>query len=94
MSNQKLIQRAYRAILLHFMEHGRGPHYVELADELDLPIDEARRILWETAEAGSKTAGACWISHDTDYIESWAPFSNLPTHHLISVDGKQKWYGQ
>jgi hypothetical protein len=37
---------------------------------------------------------SCWLAQDTDYIESWAPFSNVPTHYLISVDGIQKWYGQ
>ena len=36
----------------------------------------------------------CWLAHDTDLIESWAPFSNLPTHYLVSVDGVQKWYAQ
>ncbi len=70
MTSQELIQRAYRMALPYFMQYGRGPHYVKLADELDLPIDESRKVMWEIAEAGAKTGGAWWISQDTDYIET------------------------
>ena len=27
-------------------------------------------------------------------MESWAPFSNVPTHYLVTIKGDQKWYGQ
>jgi hypothetical protein len=90
----ELIQLAYTLTLRHFVEHGRGPHYLELTDHLELTPDGARELQWETAEVVSEIIGGCWMSHDTDFIESWAPFSNVPTHHLISVDGKQIWYGQ
>ena len=53
------------------------------AFDLDLPLDAI-----EGARIG------CWNSPRTDYIGSWAPFSNTPTQYLISVDGVQKWYGQ
>ena len=52
----------------------------------------AREVQRATVEAAP--LASCWLAHDTDYIESWAPFSNVPTHYLISVDGIQKWYGQ
>jgi hypothetical protein len=94
MGNSDLAQRAYTAILQHFVDNGRAPHYVELARLLDIPPDQARELQRETAEAGSETVGGCWMSHDTDYIESWAPFSNVPTHHRVAVDGVEKWYGQ
>ena len=94
MSSTALVQDAYTFVLRHFIEHGHAPHYLDLAAEHGLDPESARQLLWNTAEAGNRTAGACWMSHDTDYIESWAPFSNLPTHHLISVDGEQRWYGQ
>lgn len=94
MSRQDLVQDAYTFVLRHFIEHGHAPHHLELADVFELAPEEARQLLWDTADAGNRTAGACWMSHDTDYIESWAPFSNLPTHHRITVDGIQKWYGQ
>jgi hypothetical protein len=37
---------------------------------------------------------ACWLVQDTDYIESWAPFSNVPTPYRVIVEGAQQWYGQ
>jgi hypothetical protein len=27
-------------------------------------------------------------------VESWAPFSNVPTHYLVTIRGEQRWYGQ
>lgn len=86
------VQRAYTTILEHFVEAGRAPHYGELAELLGIGIDEAREL--QRAAAGEAPVASCWLAHDTDYIESWAPFSNVPTHFLISVEGVQKWYGQ
>ena len=91
MSEDSLIQRVYTSVLEHFIEHGRAPHYVELAQLLDIRIDEARVLVRDAAAAA---LFGSWLSHDTDYIESWAPFSNIPTHNNISIDGEQKWYGQ
>jgi len=31
---------------------------------------------------------------DTDYISSFAPFSNLPTQYRVSIGGEQKWFAQ
>ena len=92
MVNSHQVQKAYTFILEHFIHNGRSPHYTELAAGLGILPDEARELQREAAF--SDDAGGCWMSHNTDYIESWAPFSNIPTHHLISVDGVQKWYGQ
>jgi hypothetical protein len=92
MSDLATVQSAYTAILQHFVATGRAPHYVELASTLDIGVNAARDLLRETARAFP--VGGSWLSHDTDNIESWAPFSNIPTHYLISVDGAQKWYGQ
>lgn len=84
-------QQAYTAILSHFIEHGRVPHYVELAATLGIDIEEAR-TLQRDAAAGAPAA-ACWLTHDSDYIEAWGPFSNVPTHVHISVDGEARWFG-
>jgi len=91
-NDRSQIQQAYTSVLEHFIEHGRAPHYVEFAKFLNISIDEARILIRDTAAAAP--IASCWLSHDTDYIESWAPFSNIPTHNRISVDGVQKWYGQ
>jgi len=92
MIDQNLTQRAFTTILEHFVAKGRAPHYAELADALDIGSEEARDVQRAAVEA--TPIASCWLAHDTDFIESWAPFSNVPTHYLISVDGIQKWYGQ
>jgi hypothetical protein len=91
MNDPALAQRAYTTIMEHFVEHGRGPHYTELAGMLGISTEEARQAQADAVE-GARLG--CWLSPRTDYIGSWAPFSNLPTQYLISVDGEQKWYGQ
>jgi hypothetical protein len=91
-TDPNLTQRAFTTILEHFVVTGRAPHYIELADALNIGVQEAREVQRSAVEA-SPVAG-CWLAHDTDHIESWAPFSNVPTQYLISVDGLQKWYGQ
>lgn len=90
MAEQDLVQKAYTTIVKHFIRTGRAPHYTELAETLGLLPDEARDVQHEAADA----ALACWFTQDTDYIESWVPFSNVPTQYLVTVDGEQKWYGQ
>ena len=91
MSISDKVQKTYTTVLEHFVRTGRAPHYTELAKLLNISIDEARGLQRETA---STERMGCWMAHDTDYIESWAPFSNIPTHHIISVNGKSAWYGQ
>ena len=91
MGEREVAQRAYSAILGHFIEHGRGPHYTELALMLEMSTEEARQA--QSAAIAGAMLG-CWNSPLTDYIGSWAPFSNIPTQYLVSVDGIHKWYGQ
>ena len=43
MAETELLNRMYHAILEWFVEHGRAPHYVELAHRLDLAAEETRR---------------------------------------------------
>ncbi len=85
-----LVQHAYTAVLEHFVKTGRAPHFTELAKTLQLKPEEAREVQHEAADA----AIASWFVRDTDYVESWAPFSNVPTNYLITIKGEQKWYGQ
>ena len=92
MIDQNVTQRAFTTILEHFVATGRAPHYGELADVLDIGMEEGREVQRAAVEA-SPIAG-CWLARDTDHIESWAPFSNVPTQYLMSVGGVQKWYGQ
>ncbi|HSR46338.1 MAG TPA: hypothetical protein VLT15_14055 [Acidimicrobiia bacterium] len=91
-TDQTLVQRGFTEILEHFVSFGRAPHFSELADALAIGVEEAR-VLQRAAAEAAPIAGY-WLATDTDFIESWAPFSNVPTHHLISVDGVSRWYGQ
>ena len=90
MQESTLVQKAYTAVVEHFVKTGRAPHYAELAATLGLRPEEARQVQHEAAEASI----ACWFVKHTDYVESWAPFSNVPTHFLVTIKGEQKWYGQ
>ncbi len=92
MSDQDMTQRVFTTILAHFVAAGRAPHYTELADTLDVDLDAAREL--QRGAAAAAPAATCWLAHDTDLVESWAPFSNIPTHYLVGVDGVQQWYGQ
>ncbi len=92
MIDQDMTQRAFTTILEHFVATGRAPHYTELAETLGTGVEEAREL--QHAAVAAAPIASCWLAHDTDHIESWAPFSNVPTQYLISVDGVQKWYGQ
>jgi len=90
MEESALVQRAYTAVVEHFVKTGRAPHYTELATILGVGPDEARRLQHKAAESSI----ASWFVGDTDYVESWAPFSNVPTHNRVTIEGEQKWYGQ
>jgi len=87
MKEATLVQRAYTAVLEHFVKTGRAPHYTELAATLGLRPEEARETQRKAAEASPSIA--CWFAKDTDYVESWAPFSNVPTHYLVTIKGNR-----
>ena len=90
MTEASLVQRAYTTVLKHFVQTGRAPHYTELAEALGVTPDEANRL----QRAAAQASVGCWFAEGTDYIESWAPFSNIPTQYLLTIEGQQKWYGQ
>jgi hypothetical protein len=90
MEDTALVQRAYTAVVEHFIKTGRAPHFTELAAALNVQPEEARQLQHRAADSSL----ACWFVKDTDYVESWAPFSNVPTHYLVTINGQQKWYGQ
>jgi hypothetical protein len=52
MAETELLNRMYHAIIEWFVEHGRAPHYVELAHRLDLAAEAARRTLHELVAMG------------------------------------------
>jgi hypothetical protein len=91
MADPQLLARMYHATMSGMVRDGRAPHYTELAADLGLSADEGREALHDLARRG---VPGVWLHPGTDYIASFAPFSNIPTQYLISVEGEQKWYGQ
>lgn len=91
MSPAGVLDTAYNLIQKSFVKTGRAPHYTELAAEMGVPVEDARKALHELIALGIP---GLWLFPDTDYISSFAPFGNLPTQYRITVDGEQKWSGQ
>ena len=91
MSKPDRIDKVYNIILKRMVATGQAPHYTEIAAEAGVPVEEARKDLQDLIGTGIP---AMWLYPETDYICSFAPFSNLPTQYRISVDGVQKWFGQ
>lgn len=76
MSIESKVQLAYSAIMRHFIETGRAPHFAALARTLGVDVEEARRLQRQAVEHG---VGA-WFIEGTDTIESFAPFYNVPNN--------------
>jgi hypothetical protein len=91
MSSADLLDKMYNAIMRWMIETGQAPHYTELAEANAIPIEDARKALHDLMFLGIP---GIWLFPDTDYIGSFAPFSNLPTQYRITVDGEKKWFGQ
>jgi hypothetical protein len=91
MSSSSLLDNVYHAILTRLVKSGQAPHFTELAEELKIPVEEARTALHDLMALGIP---GLWLFPDTDYISSFAPFSNLPTQYRLTVDREEKWFGQ
>ena len=86
----RLLADMYHAVIVGFVQNGRAPHYTELARGLGIRPDAARQAMHQLVNVGLPI----WLHPSTDYIASFAPFSNIPTQYLVSVDGRQRWYAQ
>jgi hypothetical protein len=91
MNSPSLLDKVYHAVLTRMVKSGQAPHFTEVAGELNISVEEARKALHDLVSLGIP---GIWLFPDTDYISSFAPFSNLPTQYRITVDGEQKWFGQ
>jgi hypothetical protein len=98
MADLKLLDRVFYLITQHFIATGHAPHYTELAKNLNLSVEESRKLLHELMEVSCPAypSGTYpgWFHPGTDYIASFAPFNNLPTQYRITIDGQQKWFAQ
>ena len=89
MEDTQLLAKLYHTTLSALVRDGRAPHYTQLARELGISVEEGRTALRELVATG---VPAIWL-HQGDYIASFAPFSNIPTHIAVSVDGVQNGTG-
>ena len=53
MSSPSLLDKLYHAILTRMVKSGQAPHYTELAGELKVPVEEARKALHDLVSAGN-----------------------------------------
>jgi len=90
MGEPSKLDRIFNLIMKRMVATGQAPHYTEIAAELGVPMEEGRKALHELFAAGIPG----WLFPHTDYITSFAPFNNLPTQYRITIEGRQKWFGQ
>jgi hypothetical protein len=90
MDKPRALDKTFHMIMKRMVKTGQAPHYTEIAKELGISMAEGRKILHELFSP--RIPG--WLSPNTDFIASFAPFNNLPTQFRITIDGQQKWFGQ
>ncbi len=90
MSEPMLLDKTFNTIMKRMVESGQAPHYTEIAAELGVSVEEGRKAQHDLFSAGISG----WLFPDTDYIASFAPFSNLPTQYRVTIDGHQQWFAQ
>jgi hypothetical protein len=91
MVDLQLLDRAFTIVTQSFIERGHAATHVEVATALGLSMEEGRQLYRELVNGQYHSA---WLEEGTDYIVSFAPFNNLPTHYRVTIDGQQKWFGQ
>ena len=90
MGAQGSLDKVFQIIMRRFIETGQAPHYTEIADQMDLPVEQGRKLLHKLFSSGFPG----WLASGTDYIGSFPPFSHIPTQYRITIDGQQKWTAQ
>ncbi len=91
MTSPSVLDKTYTIIIKRMIKTGQAPHYTEIAAKLGVSVEDGRKALHNLI---SMKIPGTWLFPDTDYIGSFAPFSNLPTQYRITIDGEQKWFGQ
>jgi hypothetical protein len=85
------VDQTFHVILKRMVDTGQAPHYAELAAELGVSVAEGRKA---QADLFAVPGFPGWLAPSTEYVQSYAPFSNIPTQYRITIDGQQKWFGQ
>lgn len=91
MNDPSMLDKTFQVIMKRMVATGQAPHYTELAAELGVSLEEGQKSLHQLFSIPGFPG---WLFPNTDYITSFAPFNNLPTQYRITIEGKQKWFGQ
>ena len=90
MADARLLDGMFHRIMRGLVDHGRAPHYAEMAPALGLSVEDGRRLLLDVMQAYP----IGWLHPETDYIASFPPLNNLPTQYRVTVGGAQTWFAQ
>jgi len=90
MADKQQLDRTYHFILETLAKRGYAPHFTEIAKEFSVNPEEGKKLMQELMALPLPI----WLYPNTDLIASFAPFNNLPTQYLITVDGRQRWFAQ
>ena len=82
--------KTFTYIIKSMMKTGQAPFYTEIAAKLGVSVEEGRNALNNLLGVGIPG----WVFPNTNYIASFAPFSNLPTQYRITIGGQRRWFGQ
>lgn len=88
MADPDVVAQAYTTLLEGFVREGRALHYSELAAALG--VAPAEGLALQQALTGSGIP--IFAQAGTDYLAAFTPFSNIPTHIRVTVDGRPGWY--
>jgi hypothetical protein len=91
MEDKEQLDKTYHYIMETFVQRGYAPHYTEIAKKFGVTPGEGKKLLHDLI---STPVMPMWLYPGTDLLVSFAPFNNLPTQYLITVEGQQKWFGQ
>jgi hypothetical protein len=90
MTELETLDRAYQRMMEAFVQRGQALHFTELARALGVAPEAGRTILHDLMASGVPA----WLYDGTDYVASFAPFNNVPTHYRITIDGHPRWFAQ
>ena len=91
MPKANYLDKTFHIIIERFIATGQAPNHQEIGDELGLSVPEGRKVL---RKLFSPLGFPGWFEPKTDNIASFAPFSNSPNNHKLTIENEQKWYGQ
>jgi hypothetical protein len=91
MPKSKHLNKTFHIIIEQMIVTGQAPDHTAIAAELGVPPSEGRKAL---RKLFSTIGFPGWFHPKTTTISSFAPFSNAPNNHRLTIEGEQKWFGQ